>query len=115
MIYEEDGRIFEGDWCMLLDKQLSSYVRFGGSLCADHVGFGFGHHRWGVLLFHSISHAFFCSWIMFLFLGATVVGTGAVGRLLAMAICARENANLINAMVAVSVNGTTAASRWHVW
>jgi hypothetical protein len=39
-----------------------------------------------------------------------VVGMDMVGRPLAMAIRTRENTNLINAMVAVSIDGTTAAS-----
>jgi hypothetical protein len=34
MIYEEDGRIFEGDWCMLLDKTNNCHPMFDlGGAC----------------------------------------------------------------------------------
>jgi hypothetical protein len=57
--------------------------------------------------FYSISQ--FISFAFISILGATVVGMDTVGRPLAMAIRTRENTNLINAMVVVSIDGTTAA------
>jgi hypothetical protein len=45
-----------------------------------------------------------------LIIGATVVGMDMVGHPLAMATRTKENTNLINAMVVVSIDGTTAVS-----